>query len=218
MKLTSLLLNVKSQYTIVNPSSTSCKITSPSQTEKQDFFCEIAKEQQKKPITLSVIQPYCNDFVHSSDHFPRLLQGLFKPVYLESDLTQLLTLAESIPHDKNTSAMVDHRVQLTHEQSKSKNWLRYRAGRITVSRFRQVLHTDPHQPSISLLKRILLPRNPQVQHPSNHLGLWAWEGCSASVQTQMLTSHEKLEVTSTGFFVSITHPISGCITWCTDWV
>ena len=47
-----------------------------SQTEIQDFFSSIAQEQHEKPIILSVIQPYNEDFACSSDHLPPLLQGL----------------------------------------------------------------------------------------------------------------------------------------------
>ena len=159
----------------VNPSSTSCKIVPPSQAEKQDFFCEIAKERQKKPVILSVIQPYSDGFVHSSDHLPRLLQGRFKPAYLESDFSQLLTLAENYLHYEVTPAMVDHLVHLTREQSKSRDWFKYRAGRITASRFRQVLHTDPHQPSLSLLKSICYP---EIHRFSTQATTW---GCSSSL-------------------------------------
>ena len=118
------------------------------------LFCKIVQEQNKKPIILSVIQPYSNKFVHSIDHLPKLLQGLFLPAYLESDYTELLKFAESHLHDEVTPAMVDHLAQLTCKQSKSREWFKYRAGRITASRFREVLHTDCHQPSLSLLKSI----------------------------------------------------------------
>ena len=53
--------------------------------------------------------------------------------------------------------MVNHLADLTRVHSESRNWFQYRAVRITVSRFRQVLHTNPHQPSLSLLKSICYP-------------------------------------------------------------
>ncbi len=66
----------------------------------------IAKEQKKKLLILSVIQPYSEEFVHSSDHLPKLLQGIFKLAYLENDYSQLVTLAESNFHE-NIKAVND---------------------------------------------------------------------------------------------------------------
>ena len=132
------------------------KIASTSHTEKQNFFHKIAQEQNKSPIIFSVIQPYSNKFVHSCDHLPKLLQALFLPAYLESNYTELFKFAESHPHDVVTSAVVDHLAQLTCKQSKSRELFKYRAGRITASRFREVLHTDCHQPSLSFAKKHLL--------------------------------------------------------------
>ena len=45
----------------------------------------------------------------------------------------------------------------TREQSKSKLWHRYRAGRITASKFKQAAICDPLNPSISLIKSICYP-------------------------------------------------------------
>ena len=111
-----------------NPSTSSKIEPAPSETEKQDFFSQTAKEQQEKPIILSVIQPYSSSFVHSMDHLPCAIQTLFKPAYLEYDFTQLSTLTERYLHDEVTPAMVDHLAKLTQEQSKSRSWFEYRAG------------------------------------------------------------------------------------------
>jgi len=53
--------------------------------------------------------------------------------------------------------MVEHLAKITCDQSKSKSWFRFRAGRITASRFKQAVCTNPDQPSLSLLKNICYP-------------------------------------------------------------
>ena len=121
----------------------------------------------------------------------------------------MLTLAESHLHYKVTPAMVDHLVDLTQAQSKSKSWFQYRAGRITASRFRQVLHTNPHEPSLSLLKSIFYS---EIHKFSTNATIWGCEHEKDALQAykvQMLTSHEELIVTFTGFFISIEHPFLG---------
>ena len=54
--------------------------------------------------------------------------------------------------------MIDNLSQLTRQQSKCQQWFRYRAGRITASRFKQVLLTDTNKPSLSLLQAICYPK------------------------------------------------------------
>ena len=43
-----------------------------------------------------MIEPYSDNFILSSNHLPKLLQDLFEPLYLGSDLAELLELAESM--------------------------------------------------------------------------------------------------------------------------
>ena len=102
--------------------------TPPSESEKEDFFREIAKEEVKKPLILSIVEPYSEKFVHSSDHLPKLLHGIFKPEHLSKNYSELLTLAEIYLQDKVTPAMVDHLEQITRQQSRSKNWFLFRAS------------------------------------------------------------------------------------------
>ena len=47
----------------------------------------------------------------------------------------------------------------THEQAHSKAWFRFRAGRVTASRFKAAVHTDLSQPSRSLIKSICYPES-----------------------------------------------------------
>ena len=191
------------------PKNNRAKIPSPSDTEKQDFFHKIAQEQEKKPIILSVIQPYSNNFVLSIDHLPKLLQGLYKPAYLESDYSELLKLAESHLRDEVTPGMVDHLAELTCKQSHSQEWFKYRAGRITASRFRQVLHTNCDQPSLSLLKSICYPETHRFSTKATTWGCEHEKDALTAYKVQMSASHEDLNVTTCGFYVSTTHPFLG---------
>ena len=77
-------------------------------------------------------EPYSKHFVHYSDHLPKLLQGIFNAAYLNSNYSQLLTLAESYFREEITPAMVDHLLQITCDESKLKYWFQY-IQRITAS-------------------------------------------------------------------------------------
>ena len=129
--------------------------------KNMNFSAKLDKRRIKSPLSFPLFSLI---FVLSSDHLPKLLQGLYKPEYLQTDYSDLLKLAESHLNDEVTPAMVDHLAQLTFKQSMSREWFKYRAGRISASKFRQVLDTDPHQPSLSLLKSIVI-RNYNVLAP-----------------------------------------------------
>ena len=47
--------------------------------------------------------------------------------------------------------------EMTHTQADSKLWFQQRAGWITASKLRDVLHTDYSQPSISMIQSICYP-------------------------------------------------------------
>jgi len=164
-------------------------------------------QTQKRPIVLSLVHPYSNDFVQSSEHLPKCMQSIFKPANLEKAYTELLTLAESHLHEEVTQAMVDHLEMMTRNQSKSRDWFRYRAGRITASRFRQILHTDPQQPSVSLLKSICYTH--ETHRFSTKATIWGCEHEKDALQaykTQIMACHSGLNVTFCGFFICVEHP------------
>ena len=191
-----------------NPTTIStCKIIPPSEDEIQDFFHKLSKERTKS-VVLSVTESFSSDFICSMDHLPRVLQGIYKSTYLEKDLPELLSVAESFLHDRVTPQMVDNLTQLTHGQSKSRIWYRYKTGRITASRFRQVLHTDPNQPSLSLLKGICYPESYKFSTQATSWGC-EHEKDAIEVYKAQMTSHAGLRISSSGFFVSTEHHFLG---------
>ena len=135
--------------------------------------------------------------MQSSEHLPKCMQSIFKPAHLKNIYTELLALAESHLHEEVTQAMADHLEVMPQNQSKSREW--YRAGRIIASRFRQILHTDPHQPSMSLLKSICYPKSHRF---STKVTIWGCEHEKDALQaykTQIMECHSGLNVTTCGF-------------------
>ena len=66
---------------VVSPSTGSVHISIVTPPSDKDFFSEIAKEETRNPLILSVIEPYNEKFLNSKDHLPQLLTGIFKPDY-----------------------------------------------------------------------------------------------------------------------------------------
>ena len=69
----------------------------------------------------------------------------------------LLTACESVSVDI-TKEMADSVAKATRDQSNSKLWFKYQAGRVTASKMKSVCHTDPAKPAQSLIKGICYPK------------------------------------------------------------
>ncbi len=158
---------------------------------------------------MSVVDPYSEKFVVFSDKLPRLLQSLFKPTYLEYNYSQLLELANDHTEENITPTMVQSLVNLTSDQSKSKHWFQYRAGRVTASRFRQVLHTDTHQPSVSLVKHICYPDVHRFSNPATAWGCEHEKSALQAYKSEVMLQHEGVNVSRCGFIVCEEHPFLG---------
>ena len=123
---------------------------------KEIFFHEIAKEKERKPLILSMIEPHSNMFAESNDYLPTPLQCIFNPAHLDKDYDQLVTLANNFSMHTVTQEMLEHLAKITCEQVKSKEWFRFRAGRITASRFKQAVCTNPDKPSLFIFNGVFL--------------------------------------------------------------
>lgn len=86
---------------------------------------------------------------------PNGLETLFDVKYLEYSYQQLL--AESIA--LNMSIEEIKAIELaTRDQAQNNIWFKYRAGRITASKFKAVCRANLERPSLSLLKGICYPQ------------------------------------------------------------
>lgn len=109
------------------PHASTTSLKPPTNEELCSFFSEIAKETISKPVILSLIEPYNNQFAQSADQLPLPLQTLFTAKNLELDYLQLLGLATEYIPSSITATQQEHLEELTRSQSKSKIWFKYRA-------------------------------------------------------------------------------------------
>ena len=131
-----LKLKFSSPSGLISNSVSECKIAPPSEDERDDFFHEIGKEKERKLLILSVIEQHSSMFAESNDHLPTPLQCIFKPAHQDKDYDQLVTLANNFSMHTVTQEMLEHLAKMTCDQAKSRQWFRFKAGRITASRFK----------------------------------------------------------------------------------
>lgn len=102
--------------------------------------------------------PGFNEAYIPAKGMPKPLTDLYNPDKFKLSYPELLEACEQI-YD-SVSFTFDQAVTVekeTRTQAKSRTWFKQRSGRITASKLREVLHTDPLQPSISLIKSICYP-------------------------------------------------------------
>ena len=182
-------------------------VAEPTEEERRTFFEAISKGSQQ-PMVLALVQPYSDSFVQAKENVPTSFQSLYKPEHFSRSYEELLTLVLDLPREVVTPSMAANVEVLTRHQSKSQEWFRYRAGRITASRYRQVLHTYIQKPSFSLLKAVCYPESFSFKVPATLWGCQHEQDAIQQYKSQAI-SHTDISITSCGFHICLTHPFLG---------
>ena len=126
----------------------------PGDTELMNFYAEL-NSCKTKAAALSLIHPFSDAFVSKRRNVPTIAD-LFDKKYLDFGYHDLLKACEKI-----SPKITDEEVRLieedTRSQSKGSSFYRHRAGRIGASISKAACHTNPAQPSQSLIKTICYP-------------------------------------------------------------
>ena len=202
-----MLKNIDFQSRELEDTNSTIAVAEPTEEERRTFFEVISKGSQQ-PMVLALAQPYSDSFVQAKENVPTSFQSLYKPEHFSRSYEELLTLVLDLPREVVTPSMAANVEVLTRHQSKSQEWFRFRAGRITASRYRQVLHTSIQKPSFSLLKAVCYPESFSFKVPAT---LWGCQHEQDAIQQykSQATSHTDISITSCGFHICLTHPFLG---------
>ena len=130
----------------------------PSREKIARFIYELSKTG--KPALLSILPDYCDEYVVDHSILSLPLSALFEASSLDLSYRDLLKKCEDVFESlKITKEQARNIEASTCDQAQFKNWFRYRAGRVTASKFKAAAHTDLSQPSQSLLKSICYPES-----------------------------------------------------------
>ena len=123
----------------------------------QCFYHQLSK-CSSKPAILSLVPQYAQEYIPKSSlpNFLKPLQSLHQPKFQQLNYADLLTACNDVILHL-TKEMAEAVERSTHDQSNSKLWYKYRAGRVTASRMKAVCKTNASLPSQSLIKSICYP-------------------------------------------------------------
>ncbi len=158
-----------------------------------------------KPAVLSVVPGYYEKYIPSalSADLPQVLTDLYNPSYLALSYYDLLQLSSKIvlAVTKEQCNAVEAK---TRDQSDCRLWFRFRAGRITASKFKSVCQSDPANPSLSLIMSICHADTVRLRTTAT-----SW-GCQHEKEALKLYSetsyHDQLQLSQSGVVISATHP------------
>ena len=137
-------------------SSSISKVPKPTQDELDGLYRQL-ESTGRRPVLLSILPGYCDKFVPQSETgvLPPTLSTLFKNEFLQLSYPELLKeCEESFLSITVTQQQAKNLEEATRTQADSKTWFRYRAGRVTASKFKAAARTNKSSPSQSLIRAI----------------------------------------------------------------
>lgn len=134
-----------------------CPTVEHGSTEYHEFFKTLSKNFPKSACLMSN-RLYYSSFIPMSatEALPKPIMSYRSEESLKLDHEQLMDACEKLTL-KITAKQAAVLEAETRKQSNSKLWFTHRAGRITASKLKSALHTNPEKPSKSLIKSICYP-------------------------------------------------------------
>ena len=192
-------------------SSLLCQGKEPSEDETEMLFTQLSR-CKTKPSLLSILPGFCDFFIPCSEDgtLPKPLSHLFDEEYLKASYPQLLEKSKHTVQNICISKEQAKQLELlTRGQSHCKLWYQYRAGRITASKFKDAVHTDPKKPSKSLIQRICYPEDFKFKTQSTRWGL-EHERCAIEKYcSDSRNTYSSLTFSESGLVIHPTYPCFG---------
>ena len=159
------------QQSAKSTSSKYVQHSKPNQAYVMEFYLKCLSSETL-PIFFSLKdKPYCESFVQSSTYLPIQFQFIYDLAHLNLNYLELVEAGEKMSGLFDlTHTQQNHLEELTRGHAKSKLWMRFRAGRKTASCLYQVVHSNPHKPSVSLVKAICYPETAKFATKSTLYG------------------------------------------------
>jgi hypothetical protein len=177
-------------------------VPSPSQEELSTFFHNLSKTG--KPALLSIIPEHSDAYVMDYNLLSTPLSNLFAEECMALSYNDLLERCESaFTSIKVTEDQAKHIESATHDQAQSTVWFRYRAGRVTASRFKAAVCTDLTQPSQSLLKTICYPESYKFSNAATRWGCEHEKSARDAYVAKVAANHRNFTVNDRGLVI---HP------------
>ena len=182
---------------------------SPSEDELKMFYDDLA-QSKTKPAILSIISGYAEKYKVDQNVLSLPLSSLFQSDCLQMPYTDLLVKCEDVFQQLMITEQQCKNIEAsTRTQAHSKLWFRFRAGRVTASKFKAACHTDLSQPSPSLVKSICYTENCRFTTTATQWGCDHEKTARKEYLEQQQHVHVDLTVEDKGLVISHQYPYLG---------
>ncbi|KAL5013934.1 hypothetical protein ScPMuIL_008204 [Solemya velum] len=175
-------------------------VTVPTTDELNNLYSNLhqLKSKGKKPVILSLLPNYAKEFRPASldKKYPLVLSELYDEDFINAKL--------SVSEEEAHNCELD-----TRTQSKSKQWFRLRAGRITASKIKAACKTSLEKPSMSLIRDICYPMTRTFSSASTQWGCQHEKTAREQYQREMEVLHENFVVRDSGLVINPKYPFLG---------
>ena len=195
------------------PARTSRKSDVPSPTKAEfDTFLKRLHDTGTKPVLLSLMPWYAHHYKPASlgVSMPKVLSELYDEKCVGMTLEEIHNhcdiIFDSIEVTPSQASLVEDR---TRGQASSKDWFRFRTGRITASRLHAACHTNLEKPSQSLIKAVCYPHSTKFKTKATD---WGCDHEKTAIETYLRTTktnHSNMESSKCGLTISCQHPFLG---------
>ncbi|XP_038045000.1 uncharacterized protein LOC119725695 isoform X1 [Patiria miniata] len=184
-------------------------VPGPTDAELTTLFSQM-NATGTKPALLSVVPEHCHQFKpsHTDNILPPILTDLYNPQYSTLSFPDLLNRCNEFQLTI-TQEKADNVEKATRAQSSSKKWFRFRSGRTTASKMKNVCRTNPDQPSQSLIQSVCYPESCRFSTAATK-----W-GCSHEIEARqayverMGEVHHNFDVKDSGLVINTSCPHIG---------
>ena len=181
----------------------STQVPTPTKEEMNALFTNVNKSS-KKSVILSLVPKFSEQFVLKSRRIPTL-SALFSHENMSLTYPELLEKCcdLEVPLSDSDIDLIEHD---TREQSHGAAFFKHRAGRIGASVCYSVTHTNPAQPSVSLIKRICYPQLFKVNSKAVNHGIKNESKAIDAYKSVMSSKHKDFSVKKCGVYIDKDHP------------
>ena len=183
----------------------------PQESAIAKFFRQLSTKTSGKPVILSLVPEYADAYIPKTltSNFPRPLSELFDPNTVNLTFDELLTKCEEV-YDTFTITRDEVKVveANTRKQAKCGIWFHQRAGRVTASKFKNAVRTDPTQPSVSLIKSICYPTR-SFKSAACEYGCKHENNARKEYEYAMKQQHQSFSVKESGLILDPMYPFVG---------
>ena len=195
----------------VPPSKKLCTMAPPGLEQISKLHMRLSKTDGK-PVVLSHTEGFSDLYVPINKlmGFPAPLTDLFDSAAMEMSFSDLVEKCSDVYDNYAISGDEASLVEEnTRKQASSRVWFQQRSGRVTASKLKSAIATDPAKPSHSLIKSICYPDLHSFRSASCKYGIEHENIARKEYAQRMSKVHTNFEIAETGLIIEPLYPFMG---------